>query len=98
MSEATISVGQAPDAWKLPYRGKVAMACLIIAESAIFTIFVVAYLYYAGKSLSGPTPRGVLETPIFYTICLLSSSLTIHFAGKLLERGSRGAFLLLWLL
>ena len=84
-------------AWKLPYRGKVGMACLIIAESAIFTIFVVAYLYYVGKSLSGPTPGEVLETPIFYTICLLSSSLTIHFAGKLLERGRRGAFLTLWL-
>jgi cytochrome c oxidase subunit 3/cytochrome o ubiquinol oxidase subunit 3 len=76
----------------------VGMACLIIAESAIFTIFVVAYLYYVGKSLSGPTPREVLETPIFYTICLLSSSLTIHFAGKLLERGRRRAFLLFWLL
>src|ERR1700692_3494359 len=84
--------------WKLPYRGTVGMACLIIAESAIFTIFVVAYLFYVGKSPSGPTPREVLETPIFYTISLLSSSLTIHFAGKLLERGSRGAFLLLWLL
>jgi len=84
-------------AWKLPYRGKVGMACLIFAESAIFTIFVVAYLFYAGKSLTGPTPREVLETPIFYTICLLSSSLTIHFSGKLLERGRRGAFLLLWL-
>jgi cytochrome c oxidase subunit III len=85
-------------AWKLPYRGKVGMACLIIAESAIFTIFVVAYLFYIGKSLSGPTPREVLETPIFYTICLLSSSLTVHFAGKSLERGSRAAFLVLWLL
>ena len=74
------------------------MACLIIAESAIFTIFVVAYLYYVGKSLTGPTPREVLETPIFYTICLLSSSLTIHLAGALLERGRRGAFLALWLL
>jgi cytochrome c oxidase subunit 3 len=74
------------------------MACLISAESAIFTIFVVAYLYYVGKSLSGPTPREVLEAPIFYTICLLSSSLTIHFAGKLLERGRRAAFLLFWLL
>ena len=51
MSEATISVVQAPPAWKLPYRGKVATACLIVAESAIFTIFVVAYLYYAGRSL-----------------------------------------------
>jgi len=38
----------------------------------------------------------VLETPIFYTVCLLSSSLTIHFAGKLLERGRRGTFLTLW--
>jgi cytochrome c oxidase subunit 3/cytochrome o ubiquinol oxidase subunit 3 len=74
------------------------MACLIIAESAIFTIFVVAYLFYIGKSLSGPTPREVLETPIFYTICLLSSSLTVHFAGKFLERGSRAAFLVMWLL
>jgi len=60
--------------------------------------FVVAYLFYVGKSLTGPTPREVLETPIFYTVCLLSSSLTIHFAGKLLERGRRGAFLTLWLL
>ena len=84
--------------WKLPYRGKVGMASLIFAESAIFTIFVVAYLYYLGRNPSGPTPREVLETPIFYTICLLSSSLTIHFAGKLLERGRRSAFLLLWLL
>jgi cytochrome c oxidase subunit 3 len=74
------------------------MACLIIAESAIFTIFVVAYLFYAGKSLSGPTPREVLETPIFYTICLLSSSLTVRVARKLLERGRRAAFLALWLL
>jgi len=74
------------------------MACLIAAESAIFTIFVVAYLFYAGKSQTGPTPREVLETPIFYTICLLSSSLTIHSASKLLERGKRGAFLGLWFL
>jgi len=74
------------------------MAALIIAESAIFTIFVIAYLYYLGKSLTGPTPRDVLEVPIFYTICLLSSSLTIHFAGRFLERARQGAFLSLWLL
>jgi len=74
------------------------MAGLIIAESAIFTIFVVAYLFYLGKSLTGPAPREVLETPIFYTICLLSSSLTIHFAAKFLVRGIGFAFLGLWLL
>jgi cytochrome c oxidase subunit 3/cytochrome o ubiquinol oxidase subunit 3 len=96
MSAITTSLAGTPVAWKLPYRGRVGMACLISAESAIFTIFVVAYLYYVGKSFSGPTPREVLETPIFYTVCLLSSSLTIHFAGKLLERGRRGTFLTLW--
>jgi cytochrome c oxidase subunit III len=89
---------QAQEIWRLPDRGKVAMTCLILAESAIFTIFVVAYLFYLGKSLSGPTPRDVLETPIFYTICLLSSSLTIHFAAKSLERDRVGSFLALWLL
>src|ERR1700752_4787537 len=98
MSAMADPFSQAPATWSLPDRGKVAMAGLIIAESAIFTIFVVAYLFYVGKSLTGPTPREVLETPIFYTICLLSSSLTIHFAAKSLERGRRGAFLLLWLL
>src|SRR5260370_22596588 len=93
MSTITTPFPETPATWKLPYRGKVGMACLIIAESAIFTIFVVAYLYYTGKSLTGPTPREVLETPIFFTVCLLSSSLTIHLASKLLERGTRGAFL-----
>ena len=96
MSSTTTPFGETPATWSLPYRGTVGMACLIFAESAIFTIFVVAYLFYVGKSLTGPTPREVLETPIFYTICLLSSSLTIHFAGKHLERGKRGAFLTLW--
>jgi cytochrome c oxidase subunit 3/cytochrome o ubiquinol oxidase subunit 3 len=74
------------------------MFCLIIAEAAIFTIFVVAYLFYIGKSLSGPTPKQVLEVPIFYTICLLSSSLTIHFAERALERGRLGAFKGFWFL
>src|SRR6202007_2879163 len=98
MSAVTTSFPNTTTGWQLPSRGKVAMAGIIIAESAIFTIFVVAYLFYLGKSITGPSPREVLETPIFYTICLLSSSLTIHFAGKLLERGRRGAFVGLWLL
>src|SRR6266446_8650308 len=93
MSTLATRLPENSTAWKLPYRGRIGMACLIIAESAIFTIFVVAYLFYLGKSLTGPTPSEVLETPIFYTICLLSSSLTIHLAGKALEAGRREAFL-----
>jgi cytochrome c oxidase subunit III len=98
MSAVTTSFPNTAAGWELPSRGKVAMAGLIIAESAIFTIFVVAYLFYVGKSLTGPTPREVLEKPIFYTICLLSSSLTIHLAAKFLARGIGFAFLGLWLL
>src|SRR4029077_12430179 len=98
MSATTSLFPNAAESWNLPSRGKVAMAGLIIAESAIFTIFVVAYLFYLGKSVTGPTHTEVLETPIFYTICLLSSSLTIHLAAKCLARGIEFAFLGLWLL
>ena len=86
-----------PVVWTLPDRGTVGMMSFIIAESAIFTIFVVAYLFYVGKSLTGPTPRDVLEVPIFYTICLLSSSVTIHVAGRRLARNETNAFLVFWL-
>jgi cytochrome c oxidase subunit 3 len=82
--------------WELPSRGRVGMYCLISAESAIFTIFVVAYLFYIGKSLTGPTPRDVLHAPIFFTICLLSSSLTMHLAVQSLERAKIGSFAFWW--
>jgi cytochrome c oxidase subunit III len=98
MSAVTTSFPNTEATWHLPSRGKVAMAGVIIAESSIFTIFVVAYLFYLGKSINGPTPREVLETPIFYTICLLSSGLTIHLGAKALERDYRRLFLGLWLL
>jgi cytochrome c oxidase subunit III len=98
MGAVTTSFPNTAAGWDLPSRGKVAMAGLIIAESAIFTIFVVAYLFYLGKSITGPTPAEVLETPIFYTICLLSSSLTIHLAAKSLERNYTRLFLGLWVL
>ncbi len=88
----------AAPAWTLPDRGKVGMLSFIVAEAAIFTIFVVAYLFYLGKSQSGPAPRDVLAVPIFYTVCLLSSSVTIHLAAKRLERDRRLSFLMLWLL
>ena len=88
--------GQAEQPWVLPHRGIVGMACLIVAESAIFIIFVVAYIYYIGKSLSGPTPAQVLELPILGTICLLSSSATVHFAVSALRKNNlRGCTL--WL-
>jgi len=73
--------------WVLPNRGIVGMWCLISAEAAIFLIFVVAYIYYLGKSLTGPLPSQILELPIVGTICLLSSSLTVHAAVSALRKG-----------
>ena len=84
--------------WNLPSRGLVAMYCLIIGESAIFIIFVVAYIYYIGRSTTGPTPRQVLEVPIFNSICLLSSSLTIWLAERALERNKIKQFGSWWAL
>jgi cytochrome c oxidase subunit 3 len=98
MSTVSVSIPDAELRWNLPSRGQVGMYCLIAAESAIFSIFVVAYLFYLGKSLTGPQPQDVLHAPIFFTVCLLSSSLTIHFAVRSLGRGSMGAFSLWWLL
>lgn len=80
----------AAEGWTQPSRGVVGMACLIVAESAIFVIFVVAYLFYVGKSLSGPTPREVLEIPWFASICLISSSMTVHLAVHALRHSGVG--------
>jgi cytochrome c oxidase subunit 3/cytochrome o ubiquinol oxidase subunit 3 len=87
----------ADEDWRLPSRGRVAMFSLIIGESAIFTIFVVAYVYYIGRSTYGPTPK-ILDLPIFNTICLLSSSLTIWLAEHAIERGRMRAFAAWWAL
>jgi cytochrome c oxidase subunit 3/cytochrome o ubiquinol oxidase subunit 3 len=100
MSASTIPLahGTANEDWVLPYHGTVGMLALIVAETAIFGIFVVAYVYYIGKSISGPLPRQVLELPIFNTVCLLSSSFTIWLAERGLKRGAMGAFSLWWAL
>jgi cytochrome c oxidase subunit 3 len=77
------------------------MVALIVMESAFLGTFVVAYLFYIGKSLSGPTPRQVLDFPLLNTVCLLASSLTIAIAVRALRRGRRplfGAWLLITIL
>ena len=96
MTSAAATLAPATAAEAAPSKGRVGMVCLIIAESAIFTIFVVAYIFYLGKSLSGPTPQQVLRLPILNTICLLSSSATITFALRALGKGDTRRFGLWW--
>jgi cytochrome c oxidase subunit 3 len=97
MTTASDAIVETDGTWALPSKGRVGMLALIAAETTIFTIFVVAYLFYVGKSLSGPSPREVLHVPIFYTVCLLSSSLTIHAATRALHRAKVRDFATLWL-
>jgi cytochrome c oxidase subunit III len=96
LSSSTSAASSIELRWELPQRGHVGMFSLIAAELAIFTIFVVAYLFYIGRSLTGPMPKDVLELPIFATICLLSSSFTIHVAVKALQNGKIRAFGTWW--
>ena len=96
-NEGAITIPLSKAEWRLPSRRKMAVACLIATETAMFTIFVVAYLFYLGKSLTGPYPNQVLETPILSTICLLASSLTIVFATHALQQENRGRFQLWWM-
>jgi cytochrome c oxidase subunit 3/cytochrome o ubiquinol oxidase subunit 3 len=95
---SAIPVSPVAEPWRLPSRGRVGMLSLITGETAIFTIFVVAYVFYIGKSLSGPTPQQVLDIPIFNTICLLSSSVTIWLAERQIERRRMLAFAAWWAL
>jgi len=69
-------------------RGKVGMIALIACESSLLAVFVVAYLFYIGKSLSGPYPKDVLDFPLVGTVCLLASSVTVVFAVGALKRGA----------
>lgn len=92
----TLAVAAESD-WSLPSRRKIGVIGIILTESALFTIFVTAYLFYIGKSLSGPYPNQVLDLPILATICLLSSSLTVALAERAFRREDNAKFRL-WLL
>ena len=98
LNNASIPLAATPAAWQLPSRRKVAVAWLIITESAMFTIFVIAYLFYLGKSLTGPSPAQVLEIPIISTLCLLGSSVTIMWAAGAFRCAHKVRFRLWWTL
>lgn len=98
INDASLPLTVEATEWKLPSSRKVAVVCLILTETCLFSIFVAAYLFYLGKSLTSPAPRDVLELPVLSTICLLSSSVTIMLAERAFNRGRVGLFKLWWLL
>ena len=90
-----MSTATAAAPWALPSPGRVGMLSLVAAEAAIFVIFVVAYLFYVGKSPAGPTPA-VLHVPVLPTVFLLGSSYTIHAAVAALRQGATRPFARRW--
>ena len=96
MTDRSTATVAAP-AWRLPDRGRIGIVGLIVAESAVFAIFVAAYVYYVGKSRSGPTPAEVLDLPVVVSVLLWSSSVTIHRAVRALHAGRVGPFTWWWL-
>jgi len=98
MDSHTLTLTAESAEWTLPSRRKIGVISLIVTETALFTIFAVAYLFYIGKSLTGPYPAQVLEPPILATICLLSSSITIMLAERAFRNEAHGSFKLWWLI
>ncbi len=87
MSSAYGSAGVVGELARRDDRGRAGMLLLILGETSFFAVFLVAYLFYVGRSLTGPFPADVLDFPVFGTICLLSSSFTIVIAVRDLGRG-----------
>lgn len=84
--------------WRLPSPRKVGLTLVILTESSLFTIFVVAYLFYIGKSLNPPYPWQVLEFPWLGSLFLFSSSGTVVAAEHKLKKGDKAGFELWWLI
>ena len=76
------------------------MLAFLLSEVAFFGTLIVTYISYIGKDRVGPTPREALSLGLVVgtTICLLSSSVTVHFAERALRHGTQGGFRLWWAL
>jgi len=74
------------------------MVAFLVSEVAFFSTLIVAYLVFLGKDKVGPTPAEALSLPLVLvtTVCLLSSSATIHLAERTLRHGTPTGFCLWW--
>jgi cytochrome c oxidase subunit 3 len=91
----------------VPYHGLGAaqwgMLAFLLSEMAFFSTLIMVYIVFIGADArpggrGGPTPAEVLSLRLVIgtTICLLSSSLTIHLAERALRQGGETAFRLWW--
>lgn len=74
------------------------MVAFLVSEAALFSTLIVVYLSFLHRDTVGPTPREALSLPLVIgtTICLLSSSATIHRAEGRLRGGDASGFRTWW--
>jgi heme/copper-type cytochrome/quinol oxidase subunit 3 len=74
-------------------KNKIALWCLIASESAFFVILIFAYVFYNLTHERGPTAAGVLDPSRAgaFTLCLLSSSVTLTIAERRLAKGNHAS-------
>ena len=76
---------------------QVGMIAFLLSEVAFFSTLIVTYVIFLDKNAPGPTPA-ILSLPLVVctTVCLLSSSGTIHMAERSLHAGARSSFFRWW--
>ncbi len=87
-----------PAAYRMP-PVKSGMLCFLLSEVAFFSTLITTYVVFLRETVGGsPSPKEVFHLPLVLagTACLLSSSVTIHFAEHAFKQGQRGRFLGLW--
>jgi cytochrome c oxidase subunit 3/cytochrome o ubiquinol oxidase subunit 3 len=78
---------------------KVGILAFLVSEVAFFGTLIMAYVYFLNQTKEGsPRPSEVFHLPLVLasSLCLFSSSVTIHFADRAIKRSSHGAFLAWW--
>jgi heme/copper-type cytochrome/quinol oxidase subunit 3 len=76
-----------------PDKNKILVLSLIASEAGFFVILIFAYVFYNLVRGEGPTAASVLDAKKTgaFTVCLLSSSLTLLLAERELHKKRRGA-------
>ncbi len=78
---------------------KVGMVTFLLSEVAFFSTLILVFIWYLRQTVSGdPNPKKVFEMGpvLIFTVCLLSSSITIYLAERALHRNALGGFLGWW--
>jgi cytochrome c oxidase subunit 3/cytochrome o ubiquinol oxidase subunit 3 len=77
----------------------VGVLTFLMTEVAFFGTLIMAYVYFLRQTTQGePNPSQVFQLPrvLAASVCLFSSSATIHLAERSLRRSARQAFLGWW--